>query len=348
VDSVTSAWFAEEAQARGHEPPPPLATPSGNIGITGNGKPWWASAITAAELDKITFPDPTWLVDDLLLDAGVILLGGPPKIGKSYLSYGCSLGVAHGGKALGRLGCQLGNVLLVSLDDQSQRRAQQRMRAISRGEPLPASLTLHTEPNLGQADQAQRSLSDYLRQHPETRLVVIDTLEHLRGERRGGESAYSADVRFLAAVRGVAHSYPQVTFLCLMHTRKGTDDDPIEALSGTHGISGGADMTITMTGSRGSPKRMVEIVSRDGEDFRRVLTFGPYGLEITDDDPDDPASMLSATDAALYRAIVEFPDGTTAADLAAAFPEIPKIGNRLAAMHRRGLLTRTQRGLYRA
>jgi hypothetical protein len=330
------------------EPPSSPHGGAGKLGKPGNG-PWWSSAITAAELDQIDYPPPSYLIDDLLPDGGVVLLGGPPKIGKSYLSYGCSLGIAHGAKALGRLACpQQGNVFIVSLDDQSRRRAQQRMRAIARGEPLPATLTLHTEPNLGRAEQAQRALTDYLAQHPATRLIVVDTLEHLRGDRRNGESAYTADVRFLIAIRAVAHSYPHVTFLCIVHTRKGADEDAIEAISGTHGLTGGADVTITMTGNRQSPKRMLEIISRDGEDTRRILTFTSHGLEVTDDDPDDPASMLTAVDASLYRALIEFPDGATAADLAEAFPNVPKIGNRLSNLHKRGMLTRTQRGLYRA
>jgi hypothetical protein len=57
---------------------------------------------TAAELLAEDFPEPRWAVPGIIRE-GCILLAGPPKVGKSWLTLGLGLSVASGGKALGRL-----------------------------------------------------------------------------------------------------------------------------------------------------------------------------------------------------------------------------------------------------
>lgn len=323
----------------------PLVPPLETIETLDN--PWWYSAVSLTDLDKMAFPPLKYVVERLVTVGGLVLLAGAPKSGKSLLALGCGLAVASGGKALGRLDVAKTDVLYISLDDQSQARAQRRIRDLLGDEPMPPGMTLHTEYNLGTGALATARISEYLDSHPRCGLVVIDTVEHLRGDRGAGVGVYSADVRFLSKFRDVLARHPDVAVLALAHTRKGDgDDDAVEAVSGTHGVSGGADALLVLTGKRGIPRRILDVVSRDDEDSRMVLSLTRHGLTVTDEDPDDPALMLSPDDARLYRALDQFTDGATAKDLGQAYPAISNIGDRLGRLARQGTVVRKARGVY--
>lgn len=322
--------------------------PTGKEGKLGK---WWSGAVTGDVLDARVFPPLTYLIEDVLTEGGLGMLAGPPKAGKSYLSYGIACAVADPGMvALGKLKVSAhGHVLIVSLDDQSQQRAQRRLREVMHGKPIPADITLHTEANLGRGPVAADSLISYINNRPDTRLIVIDTLEHLRPTTGGGSNIYTEDVRFLGDLRRVIKAHPNVSILVLAHTRKGDKqdpDDPISAVSGSHGVTGGVDAILVLTGTRGAPRRKLDVVSRDGQDKALVLTFTDNGLIVTEEDPNDPTINLTPDDAEVYRMVQEWPKGISAADLKEFLPKITKIGNRLGSLERDGYITKTARGVY--
>jgi hypothetical protein len=97
---------------------------------------------TAAELLAEEFPEPRWAVPGIVPE-GCILLAGPPKVGKSWLTLGLGLSVASGGKALGRLAVPAGPVLYLALED-TPRRLKARLLKMLAGDPAPATMTLVT------------------------------------------------------------------------------------------------------------------------------------------------------------------------------------------------------------
>lgn len=317
--------------------------------------PWGFASINGADLDAKVFPPLTYLVEGLLTTGSVALLGGAPKAGKSVLATGCSLAVAQGGRALGGLECVRTDVLMVALDDGSERRLQRRLRMLNAGEPIPRSLDVVNVP-FGAGVTAAERISSYLDHHRDTGLVVIDTLERLRPSASRGASPYSADVAFLATLQPILRQHPDVCILGLAHSRKAgrgsgdepaPEDDPISAISGTHGVTGGADAVLVLSGGRKNPLRTLDVVSRDEEDSRKVLQWSAIGWVVSDHDPDDPRLGLSADDAKVYDAVRDFGALVTAADLAEVLPGMPKIGNRLASLDRRGYLVKEARGAYR-
>jgi AAA domain len=328
--------------------PPPASTDTKSPGKA-EADPF-ADAITFADLDKMTFRPQSYLVPHLIVRGGVVLGAGPPKIGKSFLALGIGLAVAQGGVALGALQVtQPGPVLFISLDDTSTARAQDRARMINGGEPLPALMTLHTKHNLGRGEQARDVLARYLRTRGRgTVLLVIDTLSHLRGDRGHTEGVYDADVRFMTLIRTLVPDNPDTTFWGLAHIRKQAADDGLQAVSGTYGITGGADSVITMTGNRHAPGRALEVINRDDAGGEYALRFTDHGLIFTDDDPHDPALFMSRDDAAVYRALVGCDGPATAGDLAAMLPELSKIGDRLARLVQHNAARRVRRGTYEA
>jgi hypothetical protein len=293
------------------------------------------------------FPPLTYLVDRLVVSGSITLLAGPPKAGKSLLALELAVAVAGGRHALNSLPvAKQGGVLYIALDDQSQARHQRRLRNILRGQPIPSALVLHTDPNLGRGREAARNLSEYLRHNPNTALVVIDTLEHVRDRHSQADFAYSADVQMMAILRTLIAQYPSVSLLLLTHTRKpsGDSEDPVTSVTGTHGVTGGGDSILVLSARRGSPRRILEIISRDGEDDRLALNFSGGGFKVSDEDVDDPILELTESDLCVYNTVLEGGSSVTAKDL--AHLGIPKIGNRLKALSDRGLLSRSSRGRY--
>ena len=56
--------------------------------------------LTAADLMAAELPEVRWIVPAILPE-GVTILGGKPKMGKSWLALGLGVSVASGGVALG-------------------------------------------------------------------------------------------------------------------------------------------------------------------------------------------------------------------------------------------------------
>jgi hypothetical protein len=308
------------------------------------------NVISGRELDEMTFPPLRHFHDDVpVLAGGLVYLSGPPKAAKTYLAYGLALAVAQGSRPFGsnKPVNHSGDVLYISLDDSSKRRARTRLRDMNDGNPLPANLHLLLEADgMGTGGAAAQVLERWMKVHPNTALIVIDTLEALRPQRKGGNSHYSEDVQFLKAFRQFLSNHTDTTLKCLGHTRKGDGEDAITATGGTHGITGGADQILRLEGKRGAPSRTLDIVSRDDEDRSVVLAFGSKneGLVLTGEDPDDPAIHLTGQDQILYRAVAEFTTPVGANDL--RHLNIPNTGDRLIRMTKAGYLSREGRGSY--
>ena len=69
---------------------------------------------------------------------------------------------------------------------------------------------------------------------------------------------------------------------------------------------------------------------------------------LTDDDPHDPALLMSADDARVYRALAGQTSAVTATDLAPMLPGVTKIGDRLTRLVKHGAAKRVRRGEYEA
>ena len=82
---------------------------------------------TAEEIMNTEYPPLKWVVPDLIPE-GLAMLGGRPKVGKSWLALHIANAVATGGETLGRQVPQ-GKVLYVALED-SGRRINDRLHTI--------------------------------------------------------------------------------------------------------------------------------------------------------------------------------------------------------------------------
>mgnify|MGYP000760824484 FL=1 len=132
--------------------------------------------ISAEELLSTPLPPVKWIVPDLL-PAGLALFAGPSKAGKSWLTLWLCLQVAQGKPMWGRE-IEPHTVLYLSLED-TFNRLQKRLLQLVDSEEAPERLVMQTEcSSIGQGLEEQ--LTSFLYQHPDTGLIVIDTLQKVR------------------------------------------------------------------------------------------------------------------------------------------------------------------------
>ena len=226
--------------------------------------------ISAAELQKKNIPPIRFIVDGLL-PAGLNILASPPKYGKSWLVLGLCLSVSIGTRFLGYktnpCGC-----LYLALED-SERRLKGRMNKLLGGMQAPEGF--HFATTAGTIDGGLfDELEDFLKKHTDVGLIVIDTLQRVRGATQGREGAYAADYREVGALKAFADQH-NVCVLLVHHLRKMKDEgDPFNMISGTNGIMGAADTTIVLTKEkRGDSTATMSVVGRDVESSDTVLRF---------------------------------------------------------------------------
>ena len=221
--------------------------------------------ITDLDLWHKAFPTVRWAVPGLIPE-GVAILAGSPKIGKSWLALGVAVAVATGGVALGKIPVEPGEVLYLALED-TQRRLQRRLQCVLPPEGGQPSGRLHfvTEwPRLhaGGVERLERWLTD----HPEARLVIIDTLEKVRPHTASlDRSMYTADYLIGDRLTPLSKKFA-IALVIVHHTRKATADDPVELVSGTLGLTGGVDGVMVLRRQRGQADAFLYVTGKDVEE----------------------------------------------------------------------------------
>jgi replicative DNA helicase len=230
------------------------------------------ATITADELMGKILPPPRWAVPGLLPE-GATILAGKPKLGKSWAVLQTALAVAQGGRALGKVPVQEGDVLYLALED-TERRLQDRMRLLLGDSPAPRRLTLAREwPELYVG--GREMLAAWLDRHPEARLVVIDTLANFRGMPPAKESVYYADSAALRAIKKVADEY-QVSTVVVHHVNKLKADDVFDTISGSFGLTGAADGIVVLERQRGAKDARLVLRGRDVEEAELAISFDAH------------------------------------------------------------------------
>lgn len=228
------------------------------------------STISAAALQGKDIPPIRWIVENLI-PAGLNILASPPKYGKSWAVLDLGLSVTAGGRFLGyqTSPCE---VLYLALED-SERRLKSRMIKLLAGKNAPAGFHFATaahDMDNGLFDE----LEGFLKAHPKTGLIIIDTLQRVRGAVHGKEGSYAADYREVGGLKAFADGHG-IAILLVHHLRKMADDsDPFNRISGTNGLMGAADTALVLTKEkRGDENATLSIVGRDVESSDTVLRF---------------------------------------------------------------------------
>lgn len=201
---------------------------------------------------------PLNFVVDTLLSQGLHILAGSPKVGKSWLALWLAVTVAKG-EAVWGMGVKQGTTLYLCLED-STLRIQNRLFEITDNAPASVHFTTNSD-TLGKGLEEQ--LCAFLAEHPDTVLVIIDTLQMIRGT--GYDNTYANDYRDLSALKRIADAHG-IAILLIHHLRKELADDVFSRISGTTAISGAVDSSFTLVeDKRGSGKATLSCIGRDIE-----------------------------------------------------------------------------------
>ena len=134
-------------------------------------------------------------------------------------------------------------------------------------------------------------ITDFVREHPDTTLVVIDTFQMVRSNT---DVSYGNDYEELAALKRLADEL-QICILLVHHLRKLNDRDPLNRLSGTTGIAGAVDAVFIFTkDDRQMGRGKLTCTGRDVEDRELELWFNKESCtwELQSDSLESPEKLL--------------------------------------------------------
>ena len=223
--------------------------------------------MTAEQLQRAPYSPVPFLVDELLPE-GLHILAGAPKIGKSWLALWLCLCVSQG-QPLWNFAVTQGEVLYLSLED-SYRRIQSRLFDLTEDAPPTLHFAIMADTLKHGLEQ---QIEQFLMEHPTTKLVVIDTLQRVRGT--GSDSnLYANDYQDIGLLKKLADNQ-HIAILLIHHLRKLHDDDPMNMISGSTGLSGAADSTFVLQKhSRLANIASLHCTGRDIPDRTLKLEFG--------------------------------------------------------------------------
>ena len=230
----------------------------------------YLSTTTAMELMTTKFDDPGWAVPKIIPE-GVSLLVGASKIGKSWLALDLAIAVASGGRFLGHIEVEAGEVLYLALED-TKRRLQNRLKTLLNSKkPAPERMHIKTELE-SKKEKSLDDLNGWLSQHPACRLVIIDTLVRIQPPSKSQRDTYRVDSEFMAELQEIGAEHG-VAIVLLHHTRKAPDDDVFNTVLGSTALMGGADTTIIIKRTRGNADAELHITGRDVDEKELALRF---------------------------------------------------------------------------
>lgn len=220
---------------------------------------WSTGDLLAAE-----FPEPVWVVPNLL-PAGLSVLAGRPKLGKSFMALQLALAVGSGGMFLNERISQ-GRALYVALED-SPRRLQQRLQMMQASATSAADFAFDWKPLNGDG------LGDLRQAAGGRQLVVVDTLTRAITSETDWDS--------VGQVTGVLDILQHIALdnnTCLLlidHHRKNTGftDNVVDDVLGSTAKAAVCDTIMGLYRQRGEHGATLRVTGRDIGDETLKLTF---------------------------------------------------------------------------
>jgi hypothetical protein len=225
------------------------------------------TGISAAELKAKVFKPVAWVLNDFLPE-GMSMLAGKPKLGKSWLMLLIAIAVARGGWALDKK-CIEGDVLYAALED-NERRLKGRMQKLVGDGEWPERLTFWTDMKRLEEGGIEQ-LRNWIAGSENPRLIVIDVFSKVRRTKGAQEGLYDADYQAVVPLKRLADEMG-VAIVIVHHLRKmGADVDPLDAVSGSTGLTGAMDTILVL--NRGSGGVTLYGRGRDIEEIESAVQF---------------------------------------------------------------------------
>lgn len=228
--------------------------------------PAYLPAVSMQDLYETIYPSRPPIIDGLLY-AGTYLFVGAPKVGKSFLMAQIGYHVSTGLELWGYPVHQ-GAVLYLALEDDHRRLQDRLFRMFGTESADNLYFSIYAK-QLGAGLEEQ--LKWFVQEHPDTRLIIIDTLQKVR-ESGGDTYSYASDYEVIAKLKAFADEQG-ICLLLVHHTRKQQAEDKFDMISGTNGLLGAADGAFLLQKERRtSNTATLDISGRDQQDQRLYLT----------------------------------------------------------------------------
>ena len=222
--------------------------------------PRYLNTVTMTELYGRIYQNRPPVIDGFLYP-GTYLFVGSPKLGKSFLMAQIAWHVSMGTELWG-YPVRKGTVLYLALED-GYGRLQERLYRMFGTE---CSENMYLTVSAGQLDNGlDEQLQNFVKEHPDTSLIIIDTLQKIR-EVGDDKYSYASDYKVITRLKKFTDNNG-ICLLLVHHTRKQQADDRFEMISGTNGLLGAADGAFLLhKDKRTSCEAVLEVSGRDQPD----------------------------------------------------------------------------------
>ena len=227
--------------------------------------PSYLKTVSMTELYDTVFQSKPPIIDGLLYP-GTYIFAGAPKLGKSFLMAQLAYHVSTG-TPLWNYATRKGTALYLALED-DYRRLQERLYRMFGTESAD---NLHFSVSASQIGNGlDEQLEWFITAHPDTKLIIIDTLQKVR-EITGDSYSYANDYDIINRIKKFTDRHG-VCVLLVHHTRKQNADDKFDMISGTTGLLGCADGAFLLQKEkRTSNCATLEVSGRDQPDQKMHL-----------------------------------------------------------------------------
>ena len=228
--------------------------------------PAYLHTVSMNDLYETVFMSRPPVIDGLLY-SGTYLFAGAPKVGKSFFMAQLAYHISTGQK-LWNYDVRQGTVLYLALEDDYQRLQERMFRMFG----VEGTDNLHFAVYAKQLGAGlDEQLEKFIRDHPDTRLIIIDTLQKIR-EVSTDAYSYANDYDIVGKMKQFADKNG-ICLLLVHHTRKQQAGDRFEMISGTNGLLGCADGAFLLQKEKRTDLHAtLEIVGRDQPDQKLHLT----------------------------------------------------------------------------
>jgi len=192
------------------------------------------------EIQDMDFPTEEPIVDELLY-CGTYLFVGSPKIGKSFFMLDLCYHIASG-KALWGRPVKQGTTLYIARED-DYKRIRKRMHVMyGIGSSSKMKFAVESE---GITSGLIEQLEKFVKDNPDIQIIVLDTLQKVRGGNGNDMYNYGADYEMIGKIKDFTDKN-RVCLILVHHTRKMEASDPFDMISGSSGLLGAVDGAFVM------------------------------------------------------------------------------------------------------
>ncbi len=260
---------------------------------------------TAEELMNIELPEIRWVIDGIIRE-GLTLFAGKPKVGKSYFLLNAAIDVASGDDAFGCIPTESATVLYLALEDPI---ARIKDRLVKMGIQNPSKLftvyPLGEWPRVHEGGMEQ--LEEWMQDHPDTRLIIIDTLERFKKPQKAPGYHYSEDYQCLKPLHEFANKH-HIGVIVVHHTKKTATKDPFDEFSGTTGLTAVPDTLAKLDRAQsGKEGRIFAFRSKDAGEEEFLFRFDGCRYELSEEEAEQYEGSKSRQTIFRYLKLIEEP-----------------------------------------